>query len=757
MSDQKTLTTELARDLSLFHITMMGIGMMIGAGVFLGIGNAIHHSGPGGVILTFALNGVIAVFTAMSYAELSSAIPRAGGAYNFARIGFGRQVSFISGWIEWFASSIAGSAYAITFSLYVWRFIQGTGIMEGFSSYVPGIEKITAVLITLLFVYINFKGASEAGKVGAFFAFGQTLFLIIIGIVGIGAVLNDPSRLQNFTPFMPKGWGKLFVTMGFTYVAFEGFEVIAQAGDETVDPKKNLPKAMIYSVFIVTVTYVLVAFAAVVAVKAGSPGVDGEVWKWIGSFGAKGFGEAVGRIMPFANFLLTLAVVFASTSALNATIFSATRASYALGRDGMLPAFLARISPTSKTPVFALLSTGGICIVAATSLNAINIASTASIMFLFLFFLVNVCAIRIRRIMADELTYGFMTPLFPLFPVTAIICQVIMIFHLHEVSYAALIIGPSWVVLGIIVYHLYSKSHAKTTEEEVVILEEEEETESDQVERNYNVMVAVSNPENTLGLVKNTYKICEAKKAHLDLVHVVSVPSQIPLRDAEDHMLEGKEGIVEMMISLAFHYPIDTSIRYCRNIARGILSAVKKKKADLLIMGWRGKTTESEFSLGSTIDPLIERSPSNVVIFKDCHNQEFKNILVPVSGGAHSRFALEIATILADKEEGRVVALNVDTGKYHFNVEDMLQKNEDNLYLPPDRISIKFVKSQDRLQAVLTEAENYDLVVLGCTKKSMIQQFWHTSFPEMVARKCSKPIAMVKSSPGIGSLLSRWI
>lgn len=95
-----TPSGELSRELTLFHITMMGLGMMIGAGVFLGIGNAILYAGPGGVILTFALNGLIAIFTAMSYAELSSAIPRAGGAYNFARLAFGRQSSFIAGWME---------------------------------------------------------------------------------------------------------------------------------------------------------------------------------------------------------------------------------------------------------------------------------------------------------------------------------------------------------------------------------------------------------------------------------------------------------------------------------------------------------------------------------------------------------------------------------------------------------------------------------------------------------------------------------
>ncbi|MGC9364816.1 MAG: APC family permease [Fidelibacterota bacterium] len=346
----KQISSELSRELSLFQITMMGIGMMIGAGVFLGVGNAIHHSGPGGVVLTFALNGLIAIFTAMAYAELSSAIPKAGGAYNFARVGFGRSTSFVAGWMEWFASRVAGSAYAITFAIYVIRYLMTLGLLNLPEMQIIFLEKSTAVLVAGLFIFINYRGVSERGKIGAIITLGQTLFLVLIGIVGIMVVSNDPSRLQNFKPFMPKGWGKLLVTMGFTYVAFEGYEVIAQAGDEAIDPKKNLPKAMIYSVFIVILTYIGVAFATVVSIKAEILGTDTAVWEWIGNHGERGFGEAIAHLMPFANFLLTLAVIFASTSALNATIYSATRASYTLGRDHMLPPVVAKISSTRKTP-----------------------------------------------------------------------------------------------------------------------------------------------------------------------------------------------------------------------------------------------------------------------------------------------------------------------------------------------------------------------------------------------------------------------
>ena len=758
MTEKSKFTSELSRDLSLFHITMMGVGMMIGAGVFLGIGNAIKHSGPGGATLTFALNGIIAIFTAMSYAELSSAIPRAGGAYNFARIGFGRSTSFVAGWIEWFASSVAGSAYAITFAIYILRYISGIGIFSGLAENVVLYEKITGIAIAILFIYINYRGASETGKIGALFTLGQTILLIAIGVIGIIVAVKDPSRLQNFKPFMPNGWHKLFITMGFTYVAFEGFEVIAQAGDETINPKQNLPKAMLYSVFIVTLTYIAVAFATVVAVKAGSPGVDGEVWRWIGSFGARGFGEAIARLMPFANFLLTLGVIFASTSALNATIYSATRSSYALGRDKMLPPFFASISKKRKTPWVALLFTGFIVIFVVLFLDTMDVASSASIMFLFLFFLVNLCVIKIRRNMADELEYGFMMPFFPVLPIIAILCQVILAINLHEVSKTAWIVGPSWIAVGILIYFLYSKSHSVTTEDEILVFEEHEALE--QKEHKYKIMVAISNPQNALDLVRNTYRICGAKNAQVEILHMVPVPDQIPLKDADRYMLDGREGIVEIMLYLEPLFPVSTTLRYCRNLARGIVSAVREKKTNMLILGWHGKSAHKEYGLGSTIDPVIERSPCDVVILKDCGNRTFKKVLVPLAGGPNSSFAIEVADILtggSEQQDRVITAFNVHSEGNRFDIDPFIRNSEKRLNIPEGIIKTKQRKVKNILSAILREAKHHDLVVIGCTLQPVLYQFMKLSLPEMVAERCNKPVVIVKASSGIRSWLKRWI
>ena len=754
MKAEGPVSSELSRELTLFQITMMGIGMMIGAGVFLGVGNAIGVAGPGGVVLTFALNGVIALFTAMSYAELSSAIPRAGGAYNFARLAFGRGPSFLAGWMEWFASSVAGSMYALVFAIYTVRYLDALGLLGWAQGHVPVVEKAVAVVAAGFFLYINYRGVSTTGRIGAFFTLGQTLLLALIGVVGIVVVARDPSRLHNFNPFLPAGWGKLLITMGFTAVAFEGFEVIAQTGDEAIEPRRNLPKAMLYSVFVVTVTYVAVAFAAVVAVKAGSPGVEGAPWQWIGGFRERGFGEAIARLMPMGNFLVTLAVIFSATSALNATLYSATRVSFALGRDHLLPPLLPRTSRKRKTPVVALLCTGVIVLIVATCLPTMDVAASASMMFLLLFFLVNLSVIKIRRNMGDELTYGFLMPLFPLFPAIAMICQVVLAGWLVHMSLVAWIVAPAWILVGVAIYHIYGKRHAVTTEEEILVLEEQRAPAGDE----YRVMVAVESTEDAVMLAPNAYKLCAAKDARAELLHMVPIPDQVPLADADRYVLVGKEGIVEAMLYLVRHFPVGTSLRYCRNVARGIVSAVREKRIDMLIMGWHGEQGGRLFTLGSTIDPVTERSPCDVVILKGCGgNLKFKRVLVPVAGGRNAPFALDVANILADKDEGEIVVFTVTGEDRRFDIGQFMDRHRDRSAIAHHTVHAKTVVARDAAEAILEEAEGYDLVVLGWTATPRLYRLARRSVPVRVARACKKPLIMVKASGGLRSWLARWV
>jgi len=751
--EDPVIKSELSRELNLFHITMMGLGMMIGAGVFLGIGNSIYIVGPGGAVLTFALNGLVAMFTAMSYAELSSAIPRAGGAYNFARIGFGKGTSFIAGWMEWFASSVAGSVYAHTFSIYTLRYFEGIGLLSWVPFSMEFSVKIVSVIIAGVFLYINFKGAQETGKFGAFFTMGQTLFMITIGITGIVVAIKDPVRLNNFKPFMPNGWTKVLVTMGFTYVAFEGFEVISQAGDETIRPRQNLPKAMLLSVFIVTITYIMVTYASIVSVKPGMTGVTEPIWKWIGSHRERGFGEAVSHLLPMGNILLTMAVIFASTSALNATIYSASRVAYALGRDNMLPPFFSKISEKTQTPYIAIASTGTIILLIALFLPTVHIASSASIMFLFLFLLVNMCVIKIRWNLSEELIYGYVMPLFPLFPIIAILMQLTLSVWLIHMSLIAWIIAPLWILIGFFLFHTYAKTHAKPSPHDIQILEESEAVPIE--EGKYKIMVALSNPDSAIPMVRATYKICSSKNAHVELLHMVQVPDQVPLSDAHLHMLKGKEAIIEVMLYLTPVLPVSSTIRYCRSISRGIINAVKEKKIDLLIVGYPGNISHHGWRFGNTVDTVIEKAPVDTLIFKNVSDYKYRRLLVfPVDGG-NFHLSVEIASILAENR-AEIDIVYFEKNRREFEI-DRLRTVDNELYSLIRKKDLRFkmmvLEESDKKNLntiIIGKSERYDLVILGLIRrKNKSWDFLSKKYIDII----DKPVVLVRATSRIHSIL----
>jgi nucleotide-binding universal stress UspA family protein len=511
---------------------------------------------------------------------------------------------------------------------------------------------------------------------------------------------------------------------------------------------------MLYSVMIVTFTYVLVAFASVVAIRLKG---DETVLGFFGRYeDIDGFKKAVQELVsPGAGSLLvTLAVVFSATSALNATVYSATRACYALGRDRMLPGVVATIGQKRRTPYVALGMTGVIVLAVALTLAPKDGSAMASIMFLFLFFLVNSCVIRIRYNMGDELEYGYLMPLFPLFPILAIICQAALCWGILEESLLVWGIACLWVLMGGILYVSYGRKHSLAMDHDIHILATQEEPAGKQ----YGIMVAVAHPDNALELVRNTYRLCGAKDARVEVLHMVPVPDQVPLSDAQEYTWAGREAIVETMLYLAPLFPISTHLRYCRNVGRGIISATRERRANLLVLGWRGKTPGGIFRLGSTIDPVIERSPCNVVVLKGCRaDQTYKRVLVPVAGGANSEFALEVASILADPEGSEIVVFHIGRRSMKFDPAAFILSNQKRLHTPIERVQAKVVVADDVVGTILAEAAHYDLVVLGCTREPLLRQWIRTTIPEQIARACDKPLAMVKATSGLRGWLRRWI
>ncbi len=581
-------------------------------------------------------------------------------------------------------------------------------------------------------------------------ALGQTITLGAIGIIGVAVALRDPSRLVNFEPFIGAGWSKILVTMGFTYVGFEGFEVIGHAGEEAINPKKNIPKAILYAVIIVVTTYLLVAFAAVIGAKPEGS----TIMEWFSARGATGFADAIKNLFPFGGILVTLAAIFSSTSALNATIYSSARVSFAMGRDGALPKKMAGISQKRRVPAFALFMSSIIIIFVAAALPVEDVAASADIMFLLIFLLINVSVIKIRREMGDELEYGFMMPFFPVIPIVALVAQLVLSIWLFNMSATAWIATGLWIVSGLIIYFTYSKRRIK--EEEPMPIFRERKAISDR----FQIMVPVGNPKNAELIGTYASKIAEERNADMTFISIVEVPDQIQLRAGKEFGIEKRKMLNDLRSKIKTEKEISSVVRYSHHITRGIISATKEKRTDLVILGWKGYSKRRGFELGRKMDKVIERLTCDLMVIKPGKDEsparEIKSILIPSNAGLHSIMATEIAKNLIKGTDAKVTVFTV---KRKNETYDRIRRRLRTIINQFDENSarLKIVNGDDIVDEIVYEAHKHDIVILGATEEGFWQQLLLGKVSERIAAKCENTVILTKKDLGVKSWVKRWL
>jgi len=447
---------DLSRDMTVTQATMTGVGAMIGAGIFVLTGIAAGLAGPG-LLVAFAFNGVIATLIAMVYAELGSAMPEAGGGYVWARAGLGETQGFMSGWMSWFAAAVAGSLYSLGFGAYFVTFLDHIGISFP-SNQIFFVEKLIAVIAIILFVIINQFGSAVMGKAETWISGGKVLILVFFILIGLIIITSNPAQTStNLSDFFPKGFFSIFVAMGFTFIAFEGYEVVCQTGEEIYDPKVNIPKSVIYSILIVIPIYLLVGLISLGAFTA-----EGQAtWQFLSEHEELGLLYAANIMLPGLGLVVILVGgILATLSALNAAIFSSTRVAFALGRDGSLPKSIGKVSNKYHTPVNSIWITGILIIIMAVIIPIEAVAASAGLIYMLLFGQVLIAAILIRKKMRkskiEKLDYGFKTPMFPLIPVIGIASLIVIFGFTLFLHLEALVTTLIWILLGVVFYFSYS-------------------------------------------------------------------------------------------------------------------------------------------------------------------------------------------------------------------------------------------------------------------------------------------------------------
>jgi basic amino acid/polyamine antiporter, APA family len=614
----------LVRSLSLLDITMIGIAAMIGGAIFNLVGPAMHQTGPS-LIIVFLISGIISFFTALTYAELGSAFPEAGGGYRWVREGLPRPNAFISGWIAWFAHMIAGSLYAVSIGDFFGGFLTSVGVGSEYGG-VP-LGKIIAIISIIIFTYINYRGVSLTGKVGNALTITQLGIIVILIVAGLFLMaFVNPHWAVNFQHLAPNGITGFILAMGITYIAFEGYEIIVQAGEEVKNPKKNIPRAIFIALGVVTALYIVFTFSFLGGLNSSVLGK--EVWQYIGDYQDIGIAQAAQHLVPYGTIVVFAGGMISSVAALSATTFSSSRVSYAMGRQYNLPYIFSSIHAKYHTPHFAIIASGFIMLIMATWLPLEQIAIVAGVMFLFLFTQVNWAGINIRRLYGDKLDYGFKIPLFPLMPIVGIICKAglaIFLLIYDPLSWAIAIV---WIIIGFLIYKLYiSKKEIEHYAPLVANM-------GPPHRKDYRIMV-VFNKKTGEKLVKIASAIAKDKDGEISLLNVVTIPIQIPLSMAHgfaEPVMKSFDELKKNPGFLEYRY----LARLSHDTTEAILATVEEQGINLLVMDFFDLRNNRKLMTLTTCDIL------GVNIKKE-FEKELSHIVVAYDKGRHSDFGLEIA------------------------------------------------------------------------------------------------------------------
>ncbi len=580
----------LSREMRLIDVTMIGVGAMIGAGIFVLTGIAAGVAGPA-LMLVFLLNGLVALLTAMAYAELGGAIHGAGGGYLWIKQSLPDPSGFLAGWMDWFAHAVACSLYALGFGAYSREVLGVLGFHDIHTSIFP-LEIWLAIGACLLFTVVNYRGASEAGKAGNVVTIGKIVIIGAFIVAGLWAMAQKTDWQGAFTPFMTSGWGGIFAAMGLTFIAFEGYEIIAQTSEEVEDPKRNVPRAVFLSLIIVIPIYILVALVAIGAV---TPPAGISITQYLGQEKEVALVAAANQFVIGGGIIILVGGLLSTLSALNATIYSSSRVAFAMARDASLPQVMAKVHPTRGTPHVAIIVSAMLIILMAILLPIEDVAAAASVMFLLLFGGVNIALIRLRKQQPD-LDRGYKVPWVPFVPIVAIVAMLfiaVFMFVGYPLAWAA---AGGWIVLGWVFYVTYSRKRETAFQARTSWMERISQDE-------YRVLVAIADSRTLPTLMETALAIARPRQGELVAVTVVEVPDGEPIvrgpavpeggcARLEEAVRYGKERGVEVR-------PV---VEIGRRVSAALIQAAREAECNFLVMGQPRQQSLLERLVPSVVD-----------------------------------------------------------------------------------------------------------------------------------------------------------
>ena len=729
------------RHLGRFGATALGVGAIVGGGILALAGVAFATAGTAAIV-AFAFNGGIAFLTAVSFVRLASRYPESGGTYAYAKRVVSIEVAFIVGWVVWFASIVAGVLYALGFAVFT---VEGVirlfpGITETWSWIGDGRGELLLALVAIgVYSWIlvgRSAGGGSAITVGKVVVFG----LLIAGGVWVWLSGSPVEAVGRLRPFAPAGVLGIVQAMGYTFIALQGFDLIAAVGGEVKDPQRTLPFAM-YAALGITLVIYLPLLAIIATVGAPPEGILAAA-----QANPEGLvADAVDRYLGTAGYWLVIgAGILSMLSALHANLYGASRVAFSMARDRTLPRQIGQMHGRTGTPVIAVITTGGMMVVIALAVDNVAAAgAAASLIFLVSFAMVHCTAIlTLRRSGEVHL---------PLLPVLGVVlCLGLAIFQAVVVPEAGRV-AALWLGVGVALYLMALAPGARVADASAEASDPELARSRG---RNPLVLAPIANPASAASL-SNVAATVRTPNAGKVLLLSVLRPDQFPtdaiIRDAKDILAESVGQNLDGTVSP------ETLFTVASDVWGEIARVANEHRCETVLVGLpRIEKPGVEVRLEGLIsavdaDVVIVRAPPRWRI------TQATRILVPVRGQrVHSPLRARLLASLSRTTAPDLTfvqalpsATRADARRRQQQTIQRLARDE---AAGPYRVEIDFV--DDPVASIVSRASASELLVMGMESRRRHKPSIGP-FALEVARRTTVPIVLLGCRYYASSLTAR--
>ena len=707
-----SVSSDSKRNIGFLGATGIGVGAMVGGGILALAGVAFSVSGPS-AILAFLLNGVIASVTALSFAEMAAANPQSGGTYTYAKKALSVQVAFGVGWVVWFASLVAAVLYALgfgAFAVFALQQIPAGGIAEIFQ-----LRTMPVLLALGSLVFYGFKLIRSSGSGGSFANIGKLTVFVILIAGGLAVLVQTPFShiTASLDPFFSGGFTGLIAAMGYTFIALQGFDLIASAAGEIKDPERTIPRAMVFTLAIGLAIYMPLLF--VVMTVGMEPGqVIAEV--------SAAYPETVVAIAAqnylgaFGFWLVLVAGIFSMLSALRANLFAASRIAQSMANDRTLSHHLSNLHPVYKTPVTAILVTCGIVALLILALPDVAAAGAASsLIFLITFALAHIIMILMRRRGYGE-SKTFRVPYFPALPMIGMAaCIGLALFQAIAVPSAGMI-SLLWLLAGGVLFVSFFVKRAEA-------IDASEEALDPNLVRlrglNPLVLLPISNPANAESMVFVANALAPPVVGRVLQLNIL-IPS-----DKKEQMLERLSNsqdvtLYSLLASFDSGLRPDTLTTIAEHPWEEIERVVKVHRCRSVLLGL---SNLHDMQTNQNLEKLVKRVKCDVVVFRPPYSgwniSEVKKVLIPVAGlGSHDTLRARVAASLWRSFQPEMTFLQILPSK---TPEEIVKKRQRDLArfsgrIIPAKTETRIVLSNNVKEELVNQVKEHDLVIMGLGK-----------------------------------------